>query len=107
MPTARRPPGSRPSTPGTPTRRRRPLVTWAYREAFFRLRRGPRTQGWTGKYKSGPMGHMPRVRRLQFGLQFEAVPGRPLKTCEACWSRLDRSGRVRPELLMRLGQAKR
>ena len=40
---------------------------------------------------------------LQFQLQFTAVQRRPGKIARRHWSSLDRSGRPRPELLMRLG----
>ena len=43
------------------------------------------------------------VRRLQFGLQFTTVRGHPAKTDQGGWSRLNRSGQPRAELLMRLG----
>jgi len=42
---------------------------------------------------------------LQFGLQFTAVRHRPRQTDQWRWSRLNRSGRPRPELLMRFGFA--
>ena len=44
-----------------------------------------------------------RIRRLQFGLQFNAVPRRPRGTERARWSSLNRSEPQRAELLMRLG----
>lgn len=37
------------------------------------------------------------------GLQFTAMQCRSQRTCQAGWSRLNRSGPPRPELLMRLG----
>src|SRR6266567_2020005 len=43
------------------------------------------------------------TKRLQFGLQFITVRCRPGKTDHGCWSRLNRSDRPRPELLMLLG----
>jgi len=42
---------------------------------------------------------------LQFGLQFSTARGRPGRTNHGCWSSLNRSGRPRSELLMRLGLA--
>ena len=44
---------------------------------------------------------------MQFGLQFTAVRHRPWETCQGRWSSLNRSGRLGPELLMRLGPATR
>ena len=38
---------------------------------------------------------------LQFGLQFSAVRRRTRRTGQARWSSLNRSGPLRPELLMR------
>ena len=38
---------------------------------------------------------------LQFGLQFTTVPYRPERTGQRRWSSLNRSERLRPELLMR------
>jgi len=43
--------------------------------------------------------------RLQFGLQFTAVRYCPWETGQRRWSSLNRSGRLSPELLMRLGLA--
>ena len=40
---------------------------------------------------------------MQFGLQFSTVQGRTARTDHGDWSSLNRSGRPRPELLMRLG----
>jgi hypothetical protein len=42
-------------------------------------------------------------RGLQFGLQFTAVQRHPGRTDRGSWSSLNRSGRPRSELLMRLG----
>ena len=42
---------------------------------------------------------------LQFGLQFTRVQHRPRRTDRQRWSRLNGWGRLRPELLMRLGFA--
>jgi hypothetical protein len=42
---------------------------------------------------------------LQFGLEFNAVRRRPGKTSQGRWSCLNRSERLSPELLMRLGFA--
>lgn len=48
-----------------------------------------------------------RIRRLQFGLQFNAVRRRTLRTDRARWSSLNGSEPLRPELLMRLRFAAR
>jgi hypothetical protein len=45
------------------------------------------------------------TRGLQSGLQFTTVRRRLEWTDHARWSRLNRSGLSRPELLMRLGEA--
>jgi hypothetical protein len=44
-----------------------------------------------------------RIRGLQFGLQFNAVQRRTLRTDRARWSSLNHSEPWRPELLMPLG----
>ena len=46
-----------------------------------------------------------RAAELQFQLQFTAVQEGPRGTGQERWSRLNRSGRPRPELLMRLVNA--
>jgi hypothetical protein len=51
-----------------------------------------------GRAKGTPQAESPR---LQFGLQFTAVPRRSGKSGQRSWSSLNRSGQSRPELLMR------
>ena len=59
-----------------------------------------------GLARRGRARELPKLRvcqRLQFGLQFTAVPRRSGKSGLRSWSSLNRSGQSRPELLMRLG----
>jgi hypothetical protein len=58
-------------------------------------------QAYPSGFTPGP--DDPRFRRLQFGLQFNAVRDRTQKTDRLGWSSMNRYGRLRPELLMRLG----
>jgi len=64
------------------------------------MRRSSARAAWR---RSGRPSTANRREGLQFGLQFTAVRCRPRRTGQGGWSSLNRSGRSRPELLMRLG----
>jgi hypothetical protein len=64
------------------------------------MRRSSARAAWR---RSGRPSTANRREGLQFGLQFTAVRCRPRRTGQGDWSSLNRSGRSRPELLMRLG----
>jgi hypothetical protein len=58
------------------------------------------------KFEHDPIVPLSGTAGLQFGLQFTSVHHCPTRTDRARWSRLNRSERPRPELLMRLGSAR-
>ena len=62
-----------------------------------------RPGAWPSLDVPGPLTHAYRLEGLQFGLQFNAVRHGAQRTDQARWSSLNRSGRLRSELLMRLG----